>query len=39
MLTDRDVILERDILDFNIFVGPLVEKLASAIGAGQDVGR
>jgi hypothetical protein len=34
MLTDGDVVLERDILDFNVFVGPLVEEAAGTVSAG-----
>jgi hypothetical protein len=37
VLTDLDVILERNVLDFNVLVGPLVEELAGAIGAGSNV--
>jgi hypothetical protein len=37
LLTDLDIILERDILDLNIVVSPLVEKLTGAIGSGQNV--
>lgn len=37
VLTDLNVVLERNVLDLNIFVGPLVEKLARAVGAGKNV--
>jgi hypothetical protein len=37
VLTDLDVVLERNVLDLNILVGPLVEELARAIGAGGNV--
>jgi hypothetical protein len=37
VLTDLDVILEGDVLNLNVLVGPLVEELARAIGAGENV--
>ena len=37
MLTDLDVVLERNVLDFDVFIRPLVEELAGTVGAGQDV--
>jgi hypothetical protein len=38
LLTDLDIILERDILNLNIVIRPLVEKLTGAIGSSQNVG-
>jgi hypothetical protein len=37
VLADLDVVLERNVLDLNVLIGPLVEELARAIGAGENV--
>jgi hypothetical protein len=39
LLTDLDIILERDILNLNFLIRPLVEKLTGTVSAGQNVSR